>query len=185
MSRHTAPQHGPPAASQSLEPHMPASFWSDRPLGVKLAAVVALGAVALGVFAFITVQALQRTGDRVDHLLTANDAVGRALEADMMHDAVRGDVLAALVNSSGPEYQATVQELADHSAKFRSILEELHGGRLGAEVTGAVDTVSPDVESYLAAADAMITRAGREPAGARAAYPQFAKVFTQLEDSLP
>ena len=34
-------------------------MWSDRPLGVKLAALVTVGALALAVFAVITVQALQ------------------------------------------------------------------------------------------------------------------------------
>ena len=39
-----------------------ARFWSDRPLGVKLAALVAAGALALAVFAVTTVQALRATG---------------------------------------------------------------------------------------------------------------------------
>jgi methyl-accepting chemotaxis protein len=162
-----------------------ASFWSDRPLGVKLAALVAAGAVALGVFALITVQALQHTGGRVAALVSTNEAVGKALEADMMHDAVRGDVLSALVTSTGPEHQATVKDLADHAANFRGILDHLRGAGLGPDVVSAVDKVRPDVDAYLAAADTIIKQAGVSPAVARAGYPQFGAVFKQLEDSLP
>src|SRR5689334_14639412 len=100
-------------------------YWSDRPLGVKLAALVAAGAVALAAFAFIAVRALQDTGTRVDALLTSNEAVARVLEADMMHDAVRADVLSALVDPTGPEYRTTVQDLADHAKNFRAIFDEL------------------------------------------------------------
>ena len=45
---------------------MARSLWSDRPLGVKLAALVAAGASALAVFAFVAVSALQTTGDHTD-----------------------------------------------------------------------------------------------------------------------
>jgi len=48
-----------------------ARIWSDRPLGVKLAALVAAGALALAVFAVITVQALNGTGETAGELLAA------------------------------------------------------------------------------------------------------------------
>ena len=77
---------------------MPASlsWWSNRPLGVKLSALVGAGSLALGVFGVIAVTALQGTGERTDQLLHTTTATGAALEADMMHDAVRADVLQAL-----------------------------------------------------------------------------------------
>lgn len=39
-----------------------AAAWSDRPLGVKLPALVAAGAVSLGVFAVIAVSEITGTG---------------------------------------------------------------------------------------------------------------------------
>ena len=43
---------------------MARTLWSDRPVGVKLPALVVAGAVVLGVFAVLTAQALRDTGER-------------------------------------------------------------------------------------------------------------------------
>ena len=135
-----------------LESPMAQSLWSDRPLGMKLGAIVAVGAVSLGAFALIAVQALNGTGQRTDELLKTTRATSQAMEADMMHDAVRADVLQALVNSSGSLYQASVTDVADHSARFRDILAGVTDAHLGTSVDGAVEAVTPLVEQYLTSA---------------------------------
>ena len=95
---------------------MARSYWSDRPLGVKLAALVTSGAAALGVFAVITVQALDGTGETADELLASAEGTADVLLADMMHDAVRGDVLQALVSGgTGELYRGAVADLAEAS----------------------------------------------------------------------
>jgi methyl-accepting chemotaxis protein len=165
---------------------MSPSFWSDRPLGVKLAALVATGGVALGVFAVIAVQALQGTGETAEELLASAEATEDVLLADMMHDAVRGDVLQALVSAGqGELYQGAVTDLAEHDEFFRSILDEVLADDVSPEVNAAVEEVVPAVEGYLAAADAIVTKARFDPVGAGAAYPQFATAFSTLEDELP
>ena len=64
-----------PAGHRPLEtPRWRSSLWSDRPLGVKLAALVAAGAGSLTVFAVITVQALHGTGETADELLASAEA---------------------------------------------------------------------------------------------------------------
>jgi methyl-accepting chemotaxis protein len=165
---------------------MARSLWSDRPLGVKLAALVAGGAVALGVFAVITVQALQGTGETADQLLASAEATEDALLADMMHDAVRGDVLQALVSGGqGALYEGAVADLAEHDEAFRGVLDEVVGDGLSPEVDAAVDEVTAAVEAYLTSAQQIVTAAGSDPATARAAYPEFAADFAVLEDELP
>jgi methyl-accepting chemotaxis protein len=165
---------------------MTRSLWSDRPLGVKLAALVAAGASALGVFAVVTVGALQDTGDRTDDVLASGEMTGDVLLADMMHDAVRADVLQALLSGgAGPLYQSAVADLADHDATFRDLMAEALEDDLSPEVVAAVETVTPAVEDYLASADAIVTAAGTDPAAAQAAYPRFAAAFSALEGELP
>jgi methyl-accepting chemotaxis protein len=164
---------------------MARNLWSDRPLGVKLAALVAVGAVALAVFALITIQALQGTGVRTQEVLATTHITAEALEADMMHDAVRGDVLSALLSGSGPLYQSAVSDLGEHSDTLRTILDEIGGEGLGSAVDAAVEKVRPDVEAYLQSAQQIVTAAGVDLATARAAYPRFAQAFSALEQSLP
>ena len=165
---------------------MSRSLWSDRPLGVKLATLVAVGAGALGIFAVVSLQALSGTGETAEELLASAEGTEDVLQADMMHDAVRGDVLQALVSGgTGPLYDGAVADLAEHDALFRSILDEVVADDLGAEVDTAVAEVAPAVEAYLASAAQIVTLAASDPVAADAAYPQFAADFAVLEDELP
>ncbi len=159
--------------------------WSDRPLGVKLAVLVTAGALALAAFAVLTVSALHGSGERTDVLLATTRATGSALEADMMHDAVRGDVLQALLTGTGAQYTGAVEDLAAHEATFREVLAAVGDAGLGGDVRAAVEGVTPAVEDYLAAAGRIVTLAGSDLAAARAAYPDFAAAFAVLEDELP
>ena len=164
---------------------MARSLWSDRPLGVKLTALVGAGAAALGVFEVITVQALEGTGEHAQELLAMNQATREALEADMMHDAVRADVLQALVNPRGAQYESAVADLADHSANFRQILAAVADQHVSTDTDAAVAAVTPLVEQYLTSADTIMTTIARNPTQASAAYPDFLATFSTLEDELP
>jgi methyl-accepting chemotaxis protein len=164
---------------------MARSLWSDRPLGVKLAALVGAGALSLGAFAVVTVQALQGTGARTDQLLVTTQATAKALEADMMHDAVRGDVLQALLNGSGALYSSSVTDLQAHSATLREVLTAVRDAGLGTRVDTAVEAVLPDAEGYLTTAGQIVALAGTDLAQAQAAYPSFLDAFSALEKSLP
>ena len=94
---------------------MARNLWSDRPLGAKLGTLVAAGAVVLAVFALIAIQALQSTGTTADELLSSAEVTGDVLTADMMHDAVRGDVLQALVSGGqGELYRGAATDLVEH-----------------------------------------------------------------------
>ena len=56
------------------------------------------GCGALGIFAVVSLQALSGTGETAEELLASAEGTEDVLLADMMHDAVRGDVLQALVS---------------------------------------------------------------------------------------
>lgn len=129
---------------------MSLAVWSDRPLGVKLSAVVAAGAVSLGVFAVIAVGEITGTGGPKAALLASTTATGAALEADMMHDAVRADVLQALLDGRGPRYDSAVTDLGEHSDNFHATLTEVTEAGLGSDVGAAVEDVTPAVDAYLA-----------------------------------
>jgi methyl-accepting chemotaxis protein len=165
---------------------MARNVWSDRPLGVKLAALVGAGAVSLGVFAVVTVQALVGTGERTDDVLAGAEGTGDVLAADMMHDAVRADVLQALLSrGKGALYESAVADLAEHSTTFRDIMAEAVADDISPEIVAAVEGALPAVEAYLDSAAGIIATAGQNPVAAEAAYPQFAADFKVLEDELP
>ena len=164
---------------------MTMSWWADRPMRVKLSALVVAGTAGMLVVGGLGVGALGEAGERTDVLLQTTTATGLALEADMMHDAVRADVLQALLGGRGPLYQAAVTDLADHSARLRETLAGVAGVGLGDSVGAAVTEISPAVESYLGAAGAIVAQAGVDPAAAQTSYPAFLEAFGQLEEALP
>ncbi|MPR00004.1 HAMP domain-containing protein [Modestobacter sp. I12A-02628] len=164
---------------------MAQTWWTDRPMRVKLAAIVATGALGMGALSLVAVDALTEAGERSTVLLASSEAIALALEADMMHDAVRADVLQALLAGAGPQYDAAVTELADHSATLRETLAGVSAVGLGADVAAAVDEVSPAVEGYLTTAQDITRQAGVDVLAARTAYPSFLGAFEALEEALP
>ncbi|KQS72107.1 hypothetical protein ASG41_18745 [Modestobacter sp. Leaf380] len=159
--------------------------WSDLPLGGKLSVLVGTGVLAL--VGVATVGALAQAGavEGAAAQSRAADAVRLTMQADMMHDAIRGDVLSALVARTSGDLTAAAAALEEHSATLRSDLAAAAGSGLGAEVTRAADAVGPDVEAYVAAADDLVRTAAQDPDAALAAYPDFGRVFSRLEQSLP
>ena len=88
-----------------------------------------------------------------------------------MHDAVRADVLQALLNPVGAQYDSAAADLADHTARVRQILAGVAEQHVSPEVDAAVAAVTPLVDQYLTTADAIMTTIARSPAQAGAAYP--------------
>jgi methyl-accepting chemotaxis protein len=90
---------------------------------------IALGALTLlfsfgtGIVGYWGISSLSRG---IDELLVANQALRNHLEGDMMHDALRGDVLASLIaGESGyeEEMDAVRADLKDHAEFFRTLLK--------------------------------------------------------------
>ena len=59
---------------------MSRSWWSDRPLGVKLSTLVATGSLALVVFGGIAVTALQETDPAAPQIIITEPGVGYRAE---------------------------------------------------------------------------------------------------------
>jgi len=154
-------------------------------LGTRIGAVVAVAATALAVTGGAGLHGLAGTGQSATELLVASEATRAALEADMMHDAVRADVLTALLSDGGQQRDSAVFDLVEHSETLRARLVAVTAAGLGQEVTDAVDTVGPAVEQYLDAAAGIAALVERDPEAAQAAYPEFLDAFEGLEESLP
>ena len=158
--------------------------FGDLLIARKVTVAMAFGVVALLVLALVSIGALRSEGSRSDELLRGDDAIRSALEADMMHDGVRADVLQAM-GSTGAEYDATVADLAAHSTTMTDALASVAGAKLGSGIDEAVAAVLPAVGQYLQEAAKVSALAADDQAAAREAYPQFLAMFKQLEADLP
>src|SRR6478736_10047743 len=90
--------------------HAIGRWFADLKVGTRIIALIATAAVVIGVFGVLAVRDLQEAGHGADTLVVANAATGSALEADMMHDAIRGDVLRAMLASVRAEYDSAASD---------------------------------------------------------------------------
>ncbi|MFL6673776.1 MAG: methyl-accepting chemotaxis protein [Massilia sp.] len=130
----------------------------------------------------------------VHKLDMAMDAISRngatikvEMAVDQLHDALRADVLVALIAGSEgtiDEKQAARRDTTQHLAEFRKLLGEMEGSSADPELKQAMKEVHPDAEAYLKSADAMVSLALTDNPAAHEAHPQFMQQFHKLEASM-
>jgi len=106
------------------------------------------------------------------------------MQADMMHDALRSDVLAAMLAAQNGQVDAMAgirTDLGEHSASFRTAIEENTAlARDPGTITALADADAP-LQQYIASAQRIVTLAGSDPVAANAALPAFKASFVELE----
>jgi methyl-accepting chemotaxis protein len=135
------------------------------------------------------VSALALNGfDALEHSLaqvaTSTTAMRNHMEGDMMHDALRGDVLAAIAAEDPVQLKAAAASAEEHSTNFRKMLAENTQLDLPPEVRTSLVGVQPEVERYLSTVKEFMTAAAANPKGRKAQYPAFDTAFSSLERSL-
>ncbi|HEY0967396.1 MAG TPA: methyl-accepting chemotaxis protein [Opitutaceae bacterium] len=108
-------------------------------------------------------------------------------EADMMHDALRADVLAALLGARRGEPAAIAEaatELDGHEATFRAAIAANRTLALAPALTEALASVSAPLDAYIAEARRLTQLAAGDSTAAEAALPLFMTRFSELEDRM-
>jgi len=146
-----------------------------------LVGIAALGLLTLAVFGFMGQAAEHHS--RVEQV-TIGHTLRNHMQADMMHDALRADVLSALLaaRESRPDAIADAKaSFAEHAGLFRDAIEANGQLDLDATVRERLAEVIPALTAYIASGEAVITLAAandEEAAGARAT---FLEAFETLE----
>ncbi|EFF45378.1 chemotaxis protein [Xanthomonas citri pv. aurantifolii str. ICPB 11122] len=100
-----------------------------------------------------------------------------------MHDALRGDVTAALLAASTKDDNAVAAArtaLGEHAGEFRESLAANRKLPLAPALRSELDAVTPALQAYIAAAD-QVVKAAETHADSTAAYADFNDKFGQLE----
>ncbi|MEA9828472.1 methyl-accepting chemotaxis protein [Xanthomonas campestris pv. raphani] len=148
----------------------------------------------LGVLVLVAVIALLALGgvgyggqrgllDEITAQVTSSDALRNHMQADMMHDALRGDVTTALLAASRKDAQAIAAaraSLGEHADDFRQSLAANRALPLDPALRKELEDVTPTLQAYIGAADQLMTlvEAGSET---DAAYADFTQKFEALE----
>ncbi len=108
-------------------------------------------------------------------------------DIDMMHDALRSTVYAALLaggDASAAQQQEGREELKDLTTRFHGAIEAVARQADAVEVQEALAPARPLIDRYIAQSGQIVDLASRDPVGARAALPAFEKDFKALEAQL-
>jgi methyl-accepting chemotaxis protein len=114
-------------------------------------------------------------------------ALRNHLEADMMHDALRADVLSAMVvglgksTSSKAEVRSSIEE---HAAHFREVLGENLKLPVNDTIKTGLNKVKPSLDTYISAAERIVGLALENPDSAQKELGTFNTAFSQLEDQM-
>lgn len=159
--------------------------WSDLRVGTKLTSLAGVAVLGLVVSVGLSAMSLGTLNERSDQLAGLNALTRVSLEADMAHDAVKGDVLQAMTFPAGPQHQAALDAVGAHGALLQEGVARLRASGLGRVVDEHGPATAQAVEEYLASARTTAQTAGTDLATARRTYPAFSTAFRSVEVALP
>ena len=171
---HVRPDHLPPTR--------PVTFRQR----IHLLTALGLGAsVLIGAASFFSLNGAVQATERLNALTQVQRA---AMRADMMHDAIRADILAAL-RASGPDasiaLEAARQDVISHAETFDASLAEVSGLTDHPGIESALANVTPRVRKYTTAGRAIAAKAGGATSGeAEAMVAGFMIDYAALENEL-
>ncbi len=114
-------------------------------------------------------------------------ALRNHLEADMMHDALRADVLSAMLVGVGKSTsgQAEVRgSIDEHAAHFREVLGDNLKLPVNDTIKAALHNVRPSLDTYISGAERIVGLALDDPDAAQLELNTFNNTFIQLEGEM-
>jgi len=150
-------------------------------LGIGLIAVVSVVVIWLAAY-----WGLSQADRAMDAAAEAAEAQRNQMGADMMHDALRADVFAALLTekNKAEEQKAVREDLAEHAKNIRTLMAENHKHITDGEALKLLNSVEPMIQAYAEQAEKMVELVLKDEAAARSQLPAFLDMFKRLEDEM-
>ena len=126
-------------------------------------------------------------GGALDRATVSSEILRNHMQADMMHDALRADVFAALLSSdpaNGVALDDVRAGLAEHRALFEKSVADNTALATDPDIKAALESVDAPLATYVEAAGNVVDTAGRDPAQAQRLMPDFLRQFTTLETAM-
>ena len=122
-----------------------------------------------------------------DQSINTGLALQKSQEADMMHDAIRGDVLLALLSANNNDPSALRQSLKDldeHVKTFNEAIVTIQAQPLSDETKAHIAKIGPTLKTYIESAKRVQGLASTDAQQAQASVPEFQKAFSGLEEAM-
>jgi methyl-accepting chemotaxis protein len=144
-------------------------------------ALGALMAMAVGGIGWIN---SQRQAETLTEVLSATESVRKSMDGDMMHDAIRADVMAGMLAATRldpPALDQAVKALDEHAERFVSVMNGIDRHERDALVRARLQETLPRVQAYVDAARRVHQHARNDLGAANAAMADFSQRFDDLE----
>jgi methyl-accepting chemotaxis protein len=147
------------------------------------------GVIAILALAAVSVLGVWGTNEAAKgsaQISTIGSAIRNHLEADMMHDALRADVLLALREGRNAiqARDEVVAETTDHIQNFEARLEANKALELPADARKALDEVGPSLATYITGAREIVELAFKDNYAAQKNFDAFMEKFEALEEKM-
>ena len=150
----------------------------------RLLTISALGMIAVFTVTLVSLRGIGSLGEDVataSHFATVLRQQG---DADMMHDAIRGDVLLGLIAQTPEEFATVLEDMRAHSANFRESFAANVQMVREPDIAAILADTEPDIDSYIEEADRIIALAQDNLDDAKAEMPSFYQAFSALEEGM-
>lgn len=170
-------------APAPAQPVLPAKGFLDRwPIGVKLLAGSLLALVAIGVVSVVSLRVIARQRTALANLTTLSRTQRILQDADMMHDTVRADVFAVLLDNARQfaARDTLERQLRTDIEGYRLLITQAQAIPIPDDLRQAISNIQPELASYLNEAAAAPRLEMEDPEGVAAALAAFQRSFDAL-----
>jgi len=153
----------------------------------RLRAIAFLGAAGIFAVAVSGHVALRTARSATSDLVVNNTAQRHQMDSDMMHDAMRGDVLESLFAAQRGDtaaVNASRESLREHASRFMTSLNGADTLLADTPIAAVMPDLRKSVSGYAAAAAAVQEVALADPAKAPELYERFLVSFTEVEEGM-
>lgn len=150
----------------------------------RLRAVAFLGAAGIFAVAVAGQFSLRLASSATEDLVSNNSAQRFQVDSDMMHDAMRGDVLESLFaaqRGDSAAVKASQDALREHAARFMASLNSADQLLVGTPIAAELPALRKSVSEYAASAAAVQEVALADAAKAPELYQRFLARFEEVE----
>lgn len=151
---------------------------------ILLNAISILTLVGVGIFANWS---LGQAFGTADEMTQASSMLKNHQNTDMMHDAIRGDVLGALLAATKKDQASINQATADLQEHIDNINLHVNDNKslhVSADIDKAIEDALPELKNYTEAATKIIQLAASDAIAAEKEFSSFMESFEELEESL-
>ena len=124
---------------------------------------------------------------RQESLMVMTRANLNHLQADMMHDALRGDVLSAIfagLQNNAQSRREVEEDLQEHIANFRQAIDDNNHLPLEEHTKDQLSKLNSPLEEYIKSATKFVNLGLNDPAAAQLQIKDFTIRFRELEKSM-